>query len=226
MTSVLISTKMVASALPEELPVFPLAGAVLLPQARLPLNIFEPRYLAMIEDALGKGRIIGMVQPNNADNETASRMPSLYSVGCAGRITSFNETEDGRLLVVLTGICRFRIISEISTTRLYRTVKPDWKPYLRDLEESAPFEIDRERLIDLLHVYFKKHAISVDWNVVHNAPNDVLVPTVIMICPLEPNEKQALLEAGNFADRARMLAALLEMAVMPRPRESEAEFRH
>ncbi|MGB9153144.1 MAG: LON peptidase substrate-binding domain-containing protein [Alphaproteobacteria bacterium] len=224
MTSILISAKTIASALPEELPVFPLAGAVLLPQARLPLNIFEPRYLAMIEDALGKGRLIGMIQPST-DDESASSPPPLYSVGCAGRITSFNETDDGRLLVVLTGTCRFRVISEMPATRLYRTVRPDWKPYLADLNESEPTEIDRARLIDLLQIYFKKHSISVDWSVVQNAPNDVLVPTIIMICPLEPNEKQALLEAESFAARARMLVTLLEMAVMPQA-ENEVEMRH
>jgi Lon protease-like protein len=224
MTSILLSGKIVASALPEELPVFPLTGAVLLPQARLPLNIFEPRYLAMIEDALGKGRMIGMIQPSVSE-EGAPTPPTLYSVGCAGRITSFNETEDGRLLIVLTGVCRFRIKVEMPTTRLYRTVRPDWKPYLADLEEGDSSEIDRARLLDLLHIYFKKHAISVDWNVVQNAPNDVLVPTIIMICPLEPNEKQALLEAESFAARAQMLVTLLEMAVMPQG-ENEGEVRH
>ena len=177
------------SALPEELPVFPLAGAVLLPQARLPLNIFEARYLAMIEDALGKGRLIGMIQPNGPEDVAA---PPLYSVGCAGRITSFNETDDGRLMIVLTGVCRFHIESELTTTGLYRVVKPDWKPYLADLGEPEPVDIDREKLIELLRVYFKKNAISVDWNLVQNAPNDVLLPTIIMICPLAPNEKQAL----------------------------------
>jgi Lon protease-like protein len=222
MSSILISSKTIASALPDELPIFPLAGAVLLPHARLPLNIFEPRYLAMIEDSLGKGRLIGMIQPN-APEDAAS--PPLYSIGCAGRITSFNETDDGRLLIVLTGVCRFRIAAEMPAARLYRTVKPDWKPYWGDLEEHEPVDIDRTRLIDLLQTYFKKHSISVDWNVVQNAPNDVLLPTIIMICPFAPNEKQALLEAENFAKRADMLVTLLEMAVMPQA-DSEIELRH
>ena len=224
MTGIMASAKTIASSLPDELPVFPLTGAVLLPQARLPLNIFEPRYLAMVEDALGKGRVIGMIQPSAYD-EDASAPPPLYSVGCAGRITSFNETEDGRLLIVLTGMCRFRVMAEMQASRIYRTVRPDWKPYLADLEETEPAEIDRARLLDLLHVYFRKNAISVDWNTVQNAPNDVLVPTIIMISPLEPNEKQALLEAENFAARARMLATLLEMAVTPQT-DSEGELRH
>lgn len=223
MTSTLISGKIIASALPEELPVFPLAGSVLLPQARLPLNIYEPRYLAMIEDALGKGRMLGMIQPSETNKTVLA--PQLYSVGCAGRITSFNETEDGRLLIVLSGICRFRVESELSTSRLYRSVKPNWKNYLADLDELPSVEIDRQKLIDLLHTYFQKHSISVDWGVVQNAPNDVLVPTVIMICPFETNEKQALLEASSFTDRAQMLITLLEMSVTPLS-ENEAEFRH
>jgi Lon protease-like protein len=214
--------KTLAASLPDELPIFPLTGAVLLPQARLPLNIFEPRYLAMIEDALGKGRLIGMIQPSTGDD---TGTPPLYSVGCAGRITSFNETEDGRLLVVLTGVCRFRVAQEPMTERLYRTVKPDWQPFLADLTDTNVPEIDRSRLIELLHTYFKKNAISVDWKMVENAPDDVLISTIIMICPLAPNEKQALLEADEFLARARMLQTLLEMAVMPQA-ENEAEIKH
>jgi len=220
--SSVITPQMVPSALPEELPVFPLPGAVLLPQARLPLNIFEPRYLAMVEDALGKGRMIGMIQPSTPED---SATPPLYSVGCAGRITSFNETEDGRLLIVLSGVCRFRVAGEMPVTRLYRTVRPDWKPYLADLGDNPAPEIDRARLIDLLQAYFKKNAISVDWNVVQSAPNDVLVPTIIMICPLATAEKQALLEAESFALRAKMLATLLEMAVTPQS-ERDADLKH
>jgi uncharacterized protein len=222
MSTVAHPTKTISSALPEELPVFPLSGAVLLPHARLPLNIFEARYLAMVEDALGKGRMIGMIQPSVTEDVPS---PPLYSIGCAGRVTSFNETDDGRLMIVLTGVCRFRVSLEVPTTRLYRTVKPDWKSFLSDLGEPELIDIDRERLIDLLRIYFKKNSITVDWNVVQNAPNDVLLPTIIMICPLAPNEKQALLEAESFAERARMLVTLLEMAVAPQA-ENEAELRH
>ncbi|MDR3448816.1 MAG: LON peptidase substrate-binding domain-containing protein [Alphaproteobacteria bacterium] len=222
MSNVLLTPKNVSSALPEELPVFPLSGAVLLPQARLPLNVFEPRYLAMIEDALGKGRMIGMIQPSE---ESDNPKPPLYTVGCAGRITSFNETEDGRMLSVLSGVCRFRVAAEVSAGALYRVVRPDWKPYLGDLGDGENAEIDRAHLVDLLQIYFKKNAISVDWNVVQSAPNDVLVPTIIMICPFAPNEKQALLEADSFADRVAMLIALLEMAVMPHP-DRDGESKH
>jgi Lon protease-like protein len=222
MSSIIATSRTIPSVLPETLPVFPLSGAVLLPHARLPLNIFEPRYLAMIEDALGKGRLIGMIQPS-AGEDNAN--PPLYSVGCAGRITSFNETDDGRLMIVLTGVCRFRIVVELPNTGLYRSVHPDWKNYLADLGDPDAIDIDREKLIDLLRLYFKKNNIQVDWNVVQNAPNDVLLPTIIMICPLAPNEKQALLEAETFADRARMLVMLLEMAVAPQT-EAENEMRH
>ncbi len=222
MSNIIDASRTFASTLPEELPVFPLAGAVLLPHARLPLNIFEPRYLAMVEDALGKGRLIGMIQPNGEEDEAH---PPLYSVGCAGRITSFNETDDGRLMIVLTGVCRFRIIDEAPNKRLYRSVRPEWKDYLADLGDPEQVDIDRERLIGLLKIYFKKNSIQVDWSVVQNAPNDVLLPTVIMICPFAPNEKQALLEAPTITMRATMLMALLEMAVMPQT-EKEAELRH
>lgn len=217
-----LSPQIIPAALPENLPVFPLSGAVLLPQARLPLNIFEPRYLAMIEDALGKGRMIGMVQPTTEEDVST---PPLYSVGCAGRITSFNETDDGRILIVLTGLCRFRITAEVPTTRLYRCVKPDWTPYLGDLDDAGDSNLDRARLLDLLQTYFKKNGISVDWNVVQNTPDDVLISTVVMISPLEANEKQALLEADSLAARAGMLETLLEMAVAPQS-EGEPEVRH
>jgi len=222
MTSFFLSAKTVPSALPEELPIFPLTGAVLLPHARLPLNIFEPRYLAMLEDALGKGRMIGMIQPSSVETQTK---PPLYSVGCAGRITSFNETDDGRMLIVLTGVCRFHVSSELPTSRLYRSVKPNWQSYLADLGEAENAIVDRERLLELLELYFKQNSIIVDWSVVQNAPNDVLIPTAIMICPLAPNEKQALLEAETVTARAQMLVTLLEMAVMPQA-ENEADICH
>ena len=222
MTGTLQSTQNFLSALPEELPVFPHTGTILLPHARLPLNITEPRDRTMIEDALGKGRLIGMIQPST---EEESENPPLYSVGCAGRITSFNEIDDGCLLIVLTGMCRFKVLSEMPRTRLYRMVKPEWTPYLADLGETDPALVDRARLIDLMRIYFKKNSISVDWSVVKNAPDDILLPTIVMICPFAPNEKQALLEAESFGARAKMLMTLLEIAAMPQ-QEDEADLRH
>jgi hypothetical protein len=222
MTGAFLSAQNFLSALPEEIPLFPLSGGILLPQARLPLNISEPQYIQMVEDALGKGRLIGMIQPST---EEEIDNPPLYSVGCAGRMTSFNEIDDGRILVVLTGLCRFRVISEMPRTRLYRTAKPDWTPYLTDLGDNDPSSIDRERLIELMRIYFKKNAISVDWSVVKDASADVLLPTIVMICPFAPNEKQALLEAESFAARAKMVMALLEMAATEQ-QENETEVRH
>lgn len=218
----LLSVQNFLSALPEEIPVFPLSGAVLLPQARLPLNIYEPRYRTMVEDALGKGRLIGMIQPCV---EEEGDTPPLYSVGCVGRVTSFNEVDDGHLLIVLTGVCRFRVIAELSTARPYRVVRPEWTPYLSDLGESETPPVDRDHLMDLMRVYFKRNAISVDWNVVKNTPDEVLLPTIVMICPFAPNEKQALLEAETFAARAEMLIALLEMAASE-PSENDSEIKH
>jgi len=207
MTDPFITNKTHPSSLPETLPVFPMAGVVLLPHARLPLTIYEPRYIAMIDDALGRGRLVGVVQPT-ADRENSP----LYSVGCAGRITSFNETDDGHMMIILTGVCRFRVDKEPHASRLYRTVVPDWQPYLTDLGENDPAHIDRDRMLGLLQSYFSRNSISVEWSVVKNAPDAVLLPTVIMICPFEPNEKQALLEAKSFAEQAQMLMTLLEMA--------------
>lgn len=222
MTSAITPAKTHPSSLPSVLPVFPMPGAVLLPHARLPLTIFEPRYMAMIDDALGKGRFVGVVQPCSEGKD--DNQP-LYSVGCAGKITSFNETDDGHLLVVLTGVCRFRVAREVRESKLYRTVIPDWQPYLTDLGENDPADIDRERLLALLQVYFRQNSISVEWGVVKNAPDTVLLPTIIMICPLAPNEKQALLEAESFAEQAHMLMTLLEMATALQS-GSDVELKH
>lgn len=212
------------SALPEVLPLFPLTGVLLLPRGRLPLNIFEPRYLSMVEEALGHGRLIGMVQPSIS--ETQEPLPPLYHVGCAGRITSFTETEDGRFLIGLTGICRFRIREEMPIERGYRRARADWEDFLTDIGEPEEAEIDREKLLGILRGYFKLHGIAADWNAVQNTNNDTLVSSLAMICPLAPNEKQALLEAPDLRSRADLLMALLEMASMPAATEVEGAARH
>jgi len=218
------ATSTAASLLPDIIPVFPLAGVVLLPGARLPLNIFEPRYLSMVEDALGQGRIIGMIQPNAPEGQE-NPPPPLYNVGCAGRITSFNETEDGRYLIGLTGVCRFAVAEELPMEKAYRRVRPDWKRFALDVNVADEREIDRQRLFGILKPYFKLQGIAADWNAVQNTPSDELVSSLVMICPLAPNEKQALLEAPDLHMRSEMLLALLEMASMPQ-REAEGGARH
>jgi Lon protease-like protein len=212
------------SALPDELPIFPLAGVLLLPRGRLPLNIFEPRYVAMIDSALAKGRLVGMVQPNIADSQEPQ--PPIYHIGCAGRITSFTETDDGRYLISLTGICRFAVAEELPIERGFRRVKPDWQKFISDIGATDEAEIDRDKLLGILRGYFKMQNIAADWNAVQNTSNETLVSSLAMICPLASNEKQALLEAPDLVSRADMLMALLEMASMPQATEVEGTARH
>jgi Lon protease-like protein len=213
------------SALPEILPIFPLSGVVLLPRARLPLNIFEPRYLSMIEDVMGQGRVLGMIQPNIPDGQD-NLTPPIYSIGCAGRITSFTETEDGRFLIGLTGICRFTIMEELPDELPYRRARVDWQKFMGDINEPDEADIDRKRLIALLQHYFKLQGITADWNAVRNTPNDMLISSLVMICPLAPNERQALLEAPTLHARADMLMALIEMASMPQQNEVDGGVKH
>jgi hypothetical protein len=209
-------------ALPATLPIFPLNGVLLLPRGRLPLNIFEPRYLAMTRDAMGAERMIGMIQPSDP-NDTGDN-PPVYRTGCAGRITSFSETEDGRLLITLTGIARFDIREELPLRSGYRRVVAEWDPYRADI---APDDgaIDRERLLAVLRVFFKVHGISADWDTIKQTPDERLVTSLAMICPFAANEKQALLEAGNLEERAEVMIALIEMAVIEGAKDGEGS-RH
>jgi hypothetical protein len=219
------SGSFLASALPETLPLFPLSGVVLLPQARLPLTIFEPRYIAMIESALGHGRVIGMIQPTVA--QSSDKVQPIYRIGGAGKITSFTEMDDGRFLIALTGLCRFTVAEEIQLENPWRCIRPDWSGFLEDLKPPSNKEsIDRERLLDALEPYFREEEISLDRGIVDNASDDVLVSSLVMICPLEPNEKQALLEAPDLAARAGLLTALLEMACMSGQNDGEGNSRH
>ena len=195
--------------LPATLPVFPLPGVLLLPRGRLPLNIFEKRYLAMFDDAIAGDRLIGMIQPSETEPEPA---PPLYPVGCAGRITQFSETDDGRCLVTLAGIARFRIVEELPLKRGYRRVTADWTPYAPDLKAQG-CSIDRAKLIALLQEYFRKHGLSANWEAIENAPDERLLTSLAMICPFDPCEKQALLEADCLADRAQIMMTLLEIAI-------------
>jgi uncharacterized protein len=200
--------------LPAELPIFPLTGVLLLPRGRLPLNIFEPRYLAMFDDAMGGSRMIGMIQPSaTKDDPFGAPVPAdLFRVGCAGRITSFNETGDGRYLVALDGIVRFRVGEELPMHRGYRRIVPNWKPYAADLAEDNS-AIDRQRLIDLLQAYFQHLELSANWDAIGEAPDERLLTSLAMLCPFEPSEKQALLEADCLSDRARLMMTLLEIAI-------------
>jgi uncharacterized protein len=199
-------------ALPDIIPIFPLPGVLLLPRGRLPLNIFEPRYLAMTSDALGGARLIGMIQP--ADPTVREREPAVYPTGCAGRISSFAETPDGRYLITLTGVSRFRIREELPLLRGYRRVVPDWSEFADDLESGPASGFDRERLMEALKGYFAQHQLKADWDAVRAAPGEELVTSLAMMCPFEPREKQALLEAIDLAARAELLTAIVEMAAL------------
>lgn len=201
----------VAGDLPSEIPVFPLAGALLLPRGKLPLNIFEPRYLAVTEDALAERRMFGMIQPDPSAPATPCG-PGLYRVGCLGRLSSFAETDDGRFLITLTGVVRFNLLDEHQMRKGYRRIAADYRPYLPDLEAApASLAIPREALNTALRSYFAHRGFEANWDAVARIEDDILVVTLAMICPFEPAEKQALLEAPSDAERASTLLALLQI---------------
>lgn len=204
--------------LPQELPIFPLSGALLLPWGRLPLNIFEPRYLNMTLDALKVGRIFGMIQPDydKAPKEEAGKIqpdPPVYGVGCAGRIASFEETEDGRLLIVLKGLLRFRVLEELEGRGGYRRARVSYDDFKADLEPQVPFDFDRKQFLERLQPYLEAHAMPVGIEVLKGLSDTTLVTSVSMICPFDPREKQALLEAPTLPARAQTLLALLQMGL-------------
>ncbi len=200
-----------AHNLPPLLAVFPLPGALLLPRTRLPLNIFEPRYLAMVDDALAGSRLIGMIQPRE---EGDGANPALYDVGCVGRIVQYSETGDGRYLLTLLGVSRFVVVRELPVTLAYRQVKPDWRPFEADLEPSAEEDrVDREHLLASLRVYFSRFGHKADWAGLAAAPAEALINSLAAICPFNAREKQALMEAATLADRSDMLTSLVEMAI-------------
>ena len=203
-----------ARKLPVSLPLFPLTGALLLPRGLLPLNIFEPRYLNMVDDALAGDRLIGMIQPS--DPEPTGFNPPLYRTGCAGRITSFAE-EGERYLITLTGVSRFDVTEEVATTRLYRRAVPHWAPYANDLAPDGTGAVDRARLITGLKQYFQLRGLQIDWKALEATTDDRLVTTMAMVCPFGPVEKQNLLQAADLAERARLLTGLVEMALLERP---------
>lgn len=197
--------------LPKQIPLFPLAGALLLPRTDLPLNIFEPRYLLMIEEAMKADRVIGIIQPQGSSE---SNQPTLESVGCAGRITSYSETDDGRLLVTITGICRFTVLNEVEVNTPYRQAEVDYRPFAVDfVSETGARSVNREQLIKAFRQYLEANDMSADWNEVAAVSTEVLVNTLSLLAPYPARDKQALLEAPDLKSRADVLVALTELAL-------------
>jgi len=198
-----------AADLPQVIPVFPLSGILLLPRGQLPLNIFEPRYLNMIDDAMAGDRIIGMIQPLGG----SSHQPGLSPIGCAGRITSFNETSDGRYLITLTGVARFRVATELPVQTPYRQVRAAFDAWEADLIAPSADEggLDRESLLDALKAYLETRGLDIDWDTAETAPPEALINSLAMALPFEPSEKQALLEAMDLDGRADVLTALMRI---------------
>ena len=207
--------------LPEIIPVFPLPGALLLPRARLPLNIFEPRYLAMLDDVLRSDhRMIGMAQPF----EGPSPRPKLHLIGCAGRVTSLNETEDGRYLIALTGILRFRMTEEIEGFTPYRRVRANWADFAADLAPRVNSEaFDREDFLAVLRRYFEVVKLNSDWESLSKADPELLINSLSMMCPFSIEEKQALLESPNLTDRTETLMALMQFAIASGGNDSKVQ---
>jgi Lon protease-like protein len=198
--------------LPEVIPVFPLPGALLLPRGQMPLNIFEPRYLEMIDDALRDGhRLIGMIQPD-ATHSRGEAAPSLFRVGCVGRITQFAETGDGRYILELTGIARFKVADELSVKTPYRQCRVDFFPFIDDFTaRKGENDVDREAVLAALTRFLKANQLKVDWDGINSAPNEALVNALAMMSPYGTAEKQALLEAPDLKTRAEILIAVTEM---------------
>ncbi len=206
--------------LPETLPIFPLPGCLLLPGGRLPLNIFEPRYLAMVRDALQQARMIGMVQPREGTKADGS--PEVYRLGCAGRITTFSETDDGRYLITLDGLARFRVAEELALADGgYRRVRADFSAFRGDLQEEEA-EIDRGRLLTTLRSFFDRQGIDGDWDTIQKTGNERLVTSLAMLCPFSASEKQALLEAADLPERAASIITMLQLAAYEGADESAA----
>ena len=197
--------------LPAEFAVFPLSGALLLPRGKLPLNIFEPRYMAMTLDSLATGRMFGMIQPDPhaRPQENGS---ALYRIGCLGRLSSFSESDGGRLLVTLTGLIRFTVDSELDMRRGYRRVRGDYTRFAADIDVTPRSGVvEREKILTALRGYFAQRNVEANWDAIRRMSDDSLVVTLAMACPFEPVEKQALLEAPTEAERAATLLALLQM---------------
>jgi hypothetical protein len=210
-------------SLPTHIPIFPLNGVLLLPDAKLPLNIFEPRYLDMIRDAMSGNRIIGMIQPlqrtsgQAAGNDSRAGPGAVYDIGGAGRITAYEETPDGRFEITLTGLSRFAISEELSVTTRYRQVVADWDRFAADRwGEDDGTGVDRNRLLTALRAYLELAQIPAEWGAIEKAETSALITSLTMICPFGPAEKQALLEAHDLYERSRIMTALVEMSLLQR----------
>jgi hypothetical protein len=209
--------------LPRVIPIFPLEGALLLPGGMLPLNIFEPRYLNMTQAALtDETRTIGMIQP---EGDEAGDSPAVYQTGCAGRIISFSETDDGRILITLSGMCRFNVVEELPLKDGYRRIVADYGRFRNDMRVDATDDIDRARLLAVLKAYLEHEGIEANWKAIEGADDARLVASLAMMCPFRASEKQALLEAPDLAERARVIVTLLEMALVE-PGDGAATAKH
>src|SRR4051812_16800928 len=200
--------------LPGVVPVFPLAGALLLPRGQMPLNIFEPRYLEMIDDALRSGqRLIGMIQPDTAHPGPPDK-PQLYKIGCVGRLTQFAESGDGRYLIQLTGVARFRIEGELEVRTPYRQCRVTYAPFIADFTaRKGEDDVDREAVLRALNAFLDANNLKTDWKEVENAPNEALVNALAMMSPYGAPEKQAMLEAPDLKTRAEILVAVTEIEI-------------
>ena len=191
--------------LPKKIPIFPLTGAVLFPKTQLPLNIFEPRYVQMLNAALATPhKMIGMIQPiTGSDN-------SLKKVGCVGRVTSYNETDDHRYLITLNGVIRFEIENELDTTTQYRQVEVNYENFITDLKSEDVTNVDRESLLKLIKKYLKNKSLLADWDIIQQTPTEQLINYSGVLVPFTPEEKQLLLEARTIMGRSRALEALYQ----------------
>ena len=204
--------------LPKEIPIFPLPGALLLPKAKLPLNLFEPKYLSMLDDVLkSDDRLIGMIQPLGNPEGTIGKR-KFHQIGCAGRVVSFNETKDGRYLVTLKGISRYRLEDSIDSFNPYMRGKVNWDSFGDDLGKTRPDEsFDRQSFLDLLSRYFAAAQLSSDWGSLTEADEELLINSLSMLCPFDPEEKQALLEAPGLKYRRETLVTLMEINLQSGP---------
>lgn len=201
--------------LPPRIPVFPLKGAILLPRATLPLNVFEPRYLAMLDDVMAGNRVLGMIQPERTDaggESPQGKVSPLKRVGCAGRVTAYQELDDGRLLITLTGIARFEVRGQVDTKKPYRVCEVGFDAFAADFAADATAEaVDRQALLRVVKSYLDTHRLRADWKAIAEAPTEFLINALSVVSPFGPEEKQALLEAPNLKARAEVLVALAEM---------------